>query len=247
MEIFLVILLGLAGGWVVNYLADVLPRYRKVQRPVCLSCDSEHSWTNYLLLKPCANCGQKRPLRTWVVLTISFISTLTFYFFPPVRLGFWLAALLFTYFLIVAVIDAEHKAILIPTTLFGLGLGLLTGWSIHGSWISLLGGAAGVGIMAGLFYFGKFFVKLMERIKKQEIDETALGEGDVYLMAVLGLMMGWPEVIGGLILGILLAGLFSAGMVLFSVIFRKFRAFTAIPYAPFLLLGAFIMIFLARK
>jgi leader peptidase (prepilin peptidase)/N-methyltransferase len=186
-------------------------------------------------------------MRIWVTQFIMVIGLMVFYFFPPIRLGFWLAALVFLYFMVVAVIDLEHKAILIPTTIFGLFLALFTGWSIHGLGVALLGGVAGGAIMAGLYFFGIFFIRMMEKAKKQQIEETALGEGDVYLMVVLGLMMGWPEVVGGLILGILSAGLLSGGLVLGSLLFKRYKALTAIPYAPFLLLGAFIMIFLARK
>ena len=63
------------------------------------------------------------------------------------------------------------------------------------------------------YYFGVLFTRI--RTKRmlamgQEVDdEEALGAGDVILVTVLGLILGWPLIWFGLLLGILLGGFFS--------------------------------------
>ena len=56
--------------------------------------------------------------------------------------------------------------------------------------------------------------------------------------AFLGLLTGWPTIAGTIIIAILASGAFSLLFIISLVITRKYRAFSAIPYAPFLILGA---------
>ena len=246
MEIIGAFILGWASGWLVNYLADVLPAYRRFVAPVCQHCNEKLTWRAYLTYQKCPACGARRSLRTWVVQAGMAAAAVIFYLTPPAHLGFWIGLFLLTYFCLVAVIDLEYKAILIQTSIFGLVVGVLIGSLIHGVGIALLGGVAGAGIMFLFYEVGILFIKFMERVRKQTIDEVALGLGDVYLMAILGLLMGWPEVIGGMLLAFLGGGLISGLLILGSLIFRRYKPLTAIPYAPFLLLGAFIMIYIPK-
>jgi leader peptidase (prepilin peptidase)/N-methyltransferase len=64
-----------------------------------------------------------------------------------------------------------------------------------------------------------------------------LGFGDVNLSGVIGLMLGWPLILFGLLVAILLGGVFSALYVGFMLARKKYQAFSAIPYAPFLILS----------
>jgi prepilin signal peptidase PulO-like enzyme (type II secretory pathway) len=73
-----------------------------------------------------------------------------------------------------------------------------------------------------------------------------LGGGDVYLGAVLGLMLGANFILSALVYGILLGGV--VGLVLLVVLqlgsARKQPLMTFIPYGPFLIAGAFYVLFL---
>ena len=77
--------------------------------------------------------------------------------------------------------------------------------------------------------------------------EEALGGGDVYLAGILGLMLGSRFIINGLVYGILLGGLIGV-LLLVAFQLRRNRSgealMTFIPYGPFLIAGAFIMLFL---
>jgi leader peptidase (prepilin peptidase)/N-methyltransferase len=76
-------------------------------------------------------------------------------------------------------------------------------------------------------------------------EEEALGGGDVYLAGILGLMMGWPVVLA-LIYGALLGGLVSLIFIVALLIRRRYSGgvlMTFIPYGPFLIIGAFYVLF----
>ena len=236
------ILLGWLAGTIINYLADVLPYTRRFSRPACLACTAAFPWRDYLLLRPCS-AGHKRSLRTWIVLILAIAATLYTAFSPSPRLGFWAGWLLLTYFGVIAVIDIEHRLILHPVSLFGVALGAGYGVWLHGWQSTFLGGAAGFLIMLVLYWFGGLFANWLAKRRGQETDEVALGFGDVNLSGVLGLILGWPGITAGLVGAILLGGMVSL-LVLLSMLFtRRYQAFVAIPYAPFLVLAAVLLLF----
>jgi prepilin signal peptidase PulO-like enzyme (type II secretory pathway) len=247
MEFIGALLLGWVSGMLVNYLADVLPYFRKLNNPTCLACGSPYRWQDYLLFKPCRNCARKRSPRTWVIQVLLTAASLWLFLRPPGRLGFAVGLFLLIYFALVAVIDFEFKAILFSTSIFGAVIGLMIGSSVHGLVTALVGGLVGIGIMFLFYQLGILFIKAMEKFRKTKIDEVALGLGDVYLMGGLGLMMGWPEVVGGILIAFILGGLISGGVILGSSLLKKYEPLRAIPYAPFLLLGAIIMIYIPAK
>jgi len=83
-------------------------------------------------------------------------------------------------------------------------------------------------------------------IQKKEVEEVALGFGDVILAAILGALLGYPGIIACLIITILLGGLFSLAYMISMKVRGKFKAFTAIPYAPFMILSAMVLLYLAK-
>ena len=62
---------------------------------------------------------------------------------PPAKLGFAFSVVLLTYFVIVFVIDMEHRLILHLTSIAGAVLGLAAGWLSRGIVPTLLGGLGG--------------------------------------------------------------------------------------------------------
>lgn len=247
MDIVGILIIGIISAWIINYLADVLPVRRKISTPVCVSCHAKIAWKDYLLFHRCGNCGKPRSLRTWLVFLATPLVGVLLYIYPPARLGFWIGFSLLVFFGLIAVIDIEYRAILqavnILAAVVGLGIGLMNRSILE----TLLGGVAGFAIMLGLYFFGIFFNRLIGRIRKIEVDEVALGLGDVYLMGGLGLMMGWPEVLGGVLLAILLGGLFSGLIILVSWLIHRYQPMQAIPYAPFLLLATVIMVYIPKQ
>ena len=63
-----------------------------------------------------------------------------------------------------------------------------------------------------------------------------MGGGDVKLAGVIGLLLGYPTVFTGLLLGIILGGLAAAVLLLFKRITLR----STMAYAPYLASGALI-------
>ncbi len=245
------IVLAAIGGWLmaylINYLADTLPATRRFSAPLCTICEKPPGLKRYLLLQTCSDCGKRRSARTWIVQIIIPLSFIWLAISPPGRLGFWAGSGLLAFFALVAVIDIEHRLILHPVSWFGVVIGLAVGIWQKGLVVTLLGGAAGYAIMFALYYLGILFNRLLAKIRHQETDEVALGYGDVNLTGILGLMLGWPEIAGVLILAILMGGITSGLIILGMTILRRYRPMTAIPYAPFLLIGAFVFLYIPKQ
>jgi leader peptidase (prepilin peptidase)/N-methyltransferase len=217
--------IGIFGGLAINYLADVLPATRRLAKP---------EWW------PLSNNGLRRYFSRARVLTVFAVSVAVaylIYLYPTEEFPAYLLGLILLYFLVVTIIDIEHRVIMHPVSIVGAilmgGIGI---WR-HGAVNTMIGGAVGFGFMLVVYFLGDMLGRIMARARRQTWEETALGFGDVNLAGVIGLLMGWPGVIGALFFGMLAAGLYSAGYLIVSFISSQYKAFASIPYAPFLCLG----------
>jgi len=236
--------LGWLGGMVVNYLSDILPNKRQLVGPICVTCGEKQTWWNYFVWpRCCLSCEANRSLRVWIVEIVFVGASLWLLTSPHERLGYWVGMVLLLYFGVVVVIDVEHRLILHPVSWAGVLLGLGVGVWMHDLVPTLIGGAAGFGLMLALHGFGNLFERAMARWRNEPIDEVALGFGDVNLSGVLGLLLGWPGILGGLLLAILMGGAVSLIILLISLILRRYRAFLAIPYGPFLVASALVLMY----
>jgi leader peptidase (prepilin peptidase)/N-methyltransferase len=236
--------IGWIVGMLVNYLSDILPHKRRLERPFCVDCEERQPWWNYLIWpRRCNNCGEFRTLRVWMVEAVFVGSGLWLWSAPHEKLGYWVGMILLLYFGVVVVIDVEHRLILHLVSGAGALMGLVVGIWMHGLVPTLIGGAVGFGLMWGLYGLGNLFARAMARVRGESIDEVALGFGDVNLSGVLGLLLGWPGIVGGLVLAILLGGVVSFIYIIISLIMRRYQFLTAIPYGPFLIASATLLIF----
>jgi len=240
------LILGWISGGLVNYLADVLPRTRKLSPPRCAICGERSTWVSLILPAPCQQCAQPPPIRNWIVQPGLAGVSLLLWWFPLQGLGYYGSLLWAVYFSLVMVIDIEHKLILHLISILGGILGAGTGIFLHGVWNTLLGGAAGFGIMLLFYVLGDLFVRFLSRTRGEAIEETALGFGDVNLSGVIGLLLGWPGVLAGILLAILLGGLVSGLYLLSRLAARQYTAFQALPYGPFLIISAAGLLIYAR-
>jgi leader peptidase (prepilin peptidase)/N-methyltransferase len=139
--------------------------------------------------------------------------------------GFWLV-LWGAILLLITVTDIEHRLVLnlvvgpaallaAAASVFGLGLSV-------GPLAMLEGGATGLGIFA--------VIALASRGK--------MGMGDVKLAGLIGLLLGYPNVVAALFLGIIFGGLVAV-----LALIRGKGLRSSIPYAPGLALGAIVVLF----
>jgi prepilin signal peptidase PulO-like enzyme (type II secretory pathway) len=217
--------LGILGGLAINYLADVLPATRRLAKPEWWPLSSK-ALTKYF-----------SSARVLAVTAVSVAAAYLIYLYPTHDFPAYIFGLILLYFFVVTVIDIEYRVVMHPVSIVGaLFMGGIGIWR-HGATNTLIGGAVGFGFMLLVYFLGDMLGRMMARARKQAWEETALGFGDVNLAGVIGLLMGWPGVIAALFLGMVAAGIFSAGYLIVSFTSRKYRAFATIPYAPFLCLG----------
>lgn len=240
----LIALTGWVGGMLVNYLADVLPHGRRLVRPFCYQCQAAQPWGNYLLWpRRCAQCGARRPLRVYVVEACMILLALYLWSDQGRALPFAPSMAWMVFFGVVMVIDIEHRLILHPVSAVGAVMGLFTGIWLHGLRSTLIGGAVGFGSMLAFYLLGIGFVMLMSWLRGP-VDEVALGYGDVNLSAVIGLLLGWQAIVWGLIITLLLAGAASLSYMVFMKLRGLYRHDLALPFGPFLVSSALLLMFL---
>jgi leader peptidase (prepilin peptidase) / N-methyltransferase len=242
-----VVLAGWLAGMIVNYLADFLPRQRRLPPPKCIVCETKIPFFRYFIWdRRCPVCHHARSKRTWLVEIISVISAIWLWNNPPTPIGFWVGLGLLAYFILVIIIDVEHRLILHPISALGAILGLGLGIWLHGLTRTLLGGAAGFGIMLFFYLFGLILIRGLNRWRGLSLgdeDGEALGFGDVILGGVLGLILGWPGVAASIFLTILFAGAASLLYIILMVLLRRYQSNQTLPYGPFLVMGAVVIIY----
>jgi leader peptidase (prepilin peptidase)/N-methyltransferase len=144
---------------------------------------------------------------------------------PSVKLVFY--AVYLAVLALILVTDVERRLILnvvtYPAILFAIAAGFFTpdmrGWS------ALAGGAVG---------FSFFLVAAL--VGSALFGSGALGGGDVKLAAFVGLITGFPLVIGALLLTIVTGAVVS----LFLLVTRMRSLRDPIPYGPFLVIGGVV-------
>jgi leader peptidase (prepilin peptidase)/N-methyltransferase len=248
-DAWIALVIGWLAGSLVNYLADVLPTERRLSQATCSACQQPVPWHFYFYLRwVCVHCGRSSGIRFILVRVATWISAFWILLLPPARFdsstGAWLGYLLLLYLILVIVIDIEHRLILHVTSLFAALLGLAVGVWLHGLAPTLVGGAAGLGLMWLVYYLGIGFVRLMGRIRRREIGEEAMGFGDVILAGVIGLMLGWPGILAGLVLTFVLGGVGSLIYLIAAALLRKYEINLTLPYGPFLALSVWILLFI---
>ncbi len=230
----------------INHLADTLPIVRKFTfSAICSECHQTFDLTRYVSFKACPHC-QTKPVNRRFLLPIFFIITyVLLYYFPPVYSRIFLSLIIVTFLYLVFIIDLEHRLILHPVSIFGAILFTIIGLYLNGWQKTILGGGIGFLLMYGLYLVGILFSKWMAKKRGETLDEVALGYGDVNLTAILGLLFGWPRIAVLLFFAILFGGVFSAVYMVILKILKRYELFTPIPYAPFLIISALILMYIS--
>lgn len=242
--ILLAVLGGLVVGIMSNYLADVLPRNRRFTVPVCLDCGNSRTWIEFIKATDCATCGKNHKTRFWIVIIASLILSICAWIKPVENLPFLVSLSLQILFSVIVITDMEYRVVLEQVSLVGYFICAGVGLLLHGITETVLGGIAGFLIFLGLYYGGRLFARRLSKNREVPVDEEALGYGDVHLAAIIGLLTGFPFVISALLGAIILGGIISALFIFIALVRKKYQAFQAIPYGPFILIGGIVALYM---
>ena len=245
LNLILAIISGSFAGILINYLSDNLPLTRRLSRPVCPECSQPYSIKEYLLLRKCSICSHKRSARSIIILIGTILCSVLLQFFPFAGLSFWATLPILIFLGVILVVDIEHRLVLFETSLFGLVLFTIYGIIFRGFLGTLFGALGGLLIMLLFYISGILFSKIVGKLRHREISEVAFGFGDVMAGTFLGLLAGWPAIVGVIIFAILAFGAFSLVLIISLLLSKHYKAFAkALPFTPFLILGVIIIFYL---
>jgi leader peptidase (prepilin peptidase)/N-methyltransferase len=186
---------------------------------------------SYLLLKGrCRYCHSPISIQYPLVEGITALGSLILF----MKFGLSLSYLIYFAFvaalIVITVIDLYHQIIPDVISLPGIGVGLLASLIIPQTTFlnSLLGVLLGGG---SLFLVATLYQWLFKR--------EGMGGGDVKLLAMIGAFLGWKAVILTILLGSLIGSI--TGIIIMVSKGKDFKY--AIPFGPFLSLGAVIALF----
>ena len=248
-------LLGIFVGAVLNALADDLPNRATPRQPHCPACGQTHHLLQWVAIIAflsrrgrCAHCGAPLPMRRLLVEVASALLLVFVFQKFGVTLKFGLLAVLLESLLLITVIDLEHRLILYVTIFPTAGVALL--YALFGGeqellpalTKSLLGGLTGFGIFYLLYLFSFGLARLVERLRGEALTEVPFGGGDVNLAGVVGLAVGWPGILLTIMLTVVSGGLVAGLYLLFKRLRGEYVPFTPIPYGPFIVFGAFMLL-----
>jgi len=234
--LILVVLFGLAWGSFLNVVIHRLPLGLNLSRPpsACPACGTPiKPWDNipvlsYLLLRGrCRKCKKHISAR-YVLVEILTPALLAVLFLEYGLTPHFFAAAVFTSALIVlAFIDYDHQ--ILPDKITFPIAALSLAYSFFRPDLrplqALLGAAAGGGVL--LLLYGGYYL-----VRKKE----GLGLGDVTMMIMAGLFLGW----GKALLTIILASFAGALVGIAVMAARKKNLQFALPFGSFLAPAAFV-------
>ena len=223
-------LIGLSVGSFLNLCIDRLPLDQSIVKPPshCPVCGRRVfvldlvPFFNYLWLRGrCRYCQAHIPMRLPLVelLTGATFALLSWNYGLSAELG--MSIVYASFLIIIFFIDLDHQLILNKVSYPGIVVAFIFSflWPDLGVVNALIGGAIG---------FAMLFLPFI-------IYPKGMGGGDLKLALMIGLMVGGPQqVLVGILIGIIGGGL--AAILLLSL--RIKRRGEAIPFGPFLCIGA---------
>ena len=245
----IVFVFGALVGSFLNVCILRLPKGESIVSPPshCPACKSSIPFydniplISYLILRArCRFCGARISFRYFVVELL--MGALAAALLPRVGLGLgYFAYFVFVASLIVITfIDLDERIVPDVVSLPGIGLGLLlsiVNWLLPmdplsvlpSPMSSLIGILLGGGSLLGVAWAYQLFT-----------GREGMGGGDVKLLAMVGSFLGWPAIPVALFFASLTGSLVGLGL----MIQKQADGKLALPFAPFLCLGAILHLFI---
>lgn len=235
--VFFIAALGLFVGSFLNVCIYRIPRGESIIWPgsKCPRCGKPiKPWDNipvlsYLILKgKCRYCSESISVRYPIVELLSALLavSLLYRFGPGVRYIIyyvWACTLL-----VITFIDLDYQIIPDRLSLGGIVIGILAlRWLDVGYKDALIGLALGIGMLLAIIY-GYYLLT-----KRQ-----GMGGGDVKLLGMIGVFTGWQ----GVLFTVFMSSFIGTLIGIPWVYIQKGTLKSAIPFGPFLCLGALIYV-----
>jgi leader peptidase (prepilin peptidase)/N-methyltransferase len=241
---YLVFILGIIFGSFLNVVIYRLPENDRgsilYSRSYCPNCKTELKWhdmipiLSYVFQKgKCKYCGAKI---SWQYPVVEFLNGMLYVLLywkylnsTWTLLDLAVYMVLFSALLVGSVIDLKHQILPDTITLGGIGLGLL---------LSLT--TAYIGVTEALIGFCVGFIPLAIIVM---IRPDALGGGDVKLMGMFGVFLGWEAVLNILIIGSIVASVINIILIVSKD--NKFKE--PFPFGPYLVFASFVSILILNN
>lgn len=212
----------------------------------CGVCARSLSWfelipvLSFIFLKGrCRSCQAKIGFRYPLIELISGVVLVSVYLSGLPILLQVISFVIFSLYLVIAIYDSRHKIIpdglVYSSIVLALALRLIAGISL----VDLVGSLALPAFFAGLWFFSK---------------ERLMGLGDAKLVLSLALFLGMPQALWAVILAFWIGAIYGLGLIIWAhlktllisfknITIRRGQKLTLkseIPFAPFLILGAWL-------
>ncbi|MFC1663735.1 prepilin peptidase [Patescibacteria group bacterium] len=248
-NLFFYLIIFLFGLGIGSFLNSIVFRLQVdesflLKRSFCPNCKHKLSWKDlipllsFLILKgKCRYCQNKISLQYPLVeLVTGILFVLIFYYCQSFLFAIY--CLVITCFLIIIfVYDLKHY--IIPDKIIYPAILISVIWYLVASvFLNLytkydIFGASFAALLAAIFFL---VIVLISRGKW-------MGVGDIKLALLLGLFLGWPNILVALFLAFFVGAIIGIGLVISGK--KTFKS--EVPFGPFLVGGTFITFFLGEK
>jgi len=237
----LVVVLGLMWGSFLSVVIWRLDDWRSIStgRSKCVHCDKPLPWydliplVSYGLLRGrCRQCRQRISALYPVLEIVSAALFVLLYSRFGVSWEAGLLLLVFSTMIVTFGYDAVH--LLIVDQVVWVGLVLAAGWQLQR--IAATGDWRGAGLLVvwGLLLGAGIPLVLVLLGRGQW-----MGEGDVMLGLLAGVLLGYPNVLVAYFAAFLVGSIYGIGLIILA---RK-KVRDAVPFAPFLVVGSMLAFF----
>lgn len=240
----IVFMLGMCIGSFLNVCIYRLPTSKSIMNPprsICPNCNSAIRFydnipvLSYLWLKGrCRHCNTPISARYPIIELISGLTALNIFF----TYGLHLEGLVYFGFIssliVITFIDIDHKIIPDIITLPGILIGILASFVL--ATVTFKDALLGFLIGGGSLWLVAVGYSLITH-------KDGMGGGDIKLLAMIGTFIGWK----GVILTIFISSIVGTCVGITLILIKGKNLKFAIPFGPFLSIGAIIYIFFGKE
>lgn len=250
--VIIFLILGLIVGSFLNVVVERLNLAETILgRSHCPHCKKTIRWydnvpvLSFMVLRArCRDCEGKI---SWQYPFVEILTGLVFalignYFFFTGDPQSWVTTFFYlvTFSLLIIIAVYDFKYLEIPMLIVWLGIGWTAIYFLYADWASfspqlgILSLKVYSGLLAGLLAYLLFF------LFSAGTREKMMGLGDAYVAMLVGALVGVPDIFWALVLAFTTGAIW--GIVL--ILMRKKTMQSQVPFAPFLAIGAALIIFL---